>query len=128
MLPLPTPHAAAGQSAVKHRPAPAGTYAEGDEKMSPIVLEPRYSTKDMPGKCIKGLAKQELGSCLRELLRGEIGNKELEAKYEALVSFLKSPVSKKLCNVCEMYLAEGKEVIAKLYFWRGKTKYKIILS
>ncbi len=96
--------------------------------MSPIVLEPRYSTKDIPGKCIKCLAKQELGSCLKELLRGEIGNKELEAKYEALASFLKSPVSKKLCNVCERFLAEGKEVIAKLYFWRGKPKYKIKLT
>lgn len=96
--------------------------------MSPIVLEPRYSTKDMPGRCIKGLAKQELGSCLRELLRGEIGNKELVEKYEALVSFLRSPVSKKLCNVCERYLSQGKEVRAKIYFWHGTPKYKITLS
>ena len=96
--------------------------------MSPIVLEPRYSTKDMPGKCIKGLAKQELGSCLRELLRGEIGNKELGEKYEALVSFLRSPVSRKLRDVCERYLSQGKEVRAKIYFWHGTPKYKIILS
>ena len=96
--------------------------------MSPIVLEPRYSTKDIPGKCIKCLAKQELGSYLAELLKGGIENEELEAKYEALAFFLKSPVSKKLCDVCERFLAEGKEVIAKLYFGRGKPKYKIKLT
>lgn len=39
--------------------------------MEPIDLKPRYSTRDIPGRCIKCLAEQELDSCLRELLREE---------------------------------------------------------
>jgi hypothetical protein len=122
------PPAVAVKSAVKHRPAPAGTYAEGVERMNLIKLEPSFSTKELPGKCIKCLAEQELGSCLRELLNGEIDNKELEEKYEALVSFLQSPESAKLRDKCEKYLAEGKEVRLKLYFWQGKPKYEIKLT
>ena len=121
-------HVVAGKNVAKNRPAPAVTHAEGDERMSPIVLEPRYSTKELQGKCIKCLTKQELGVCLSKLLRGEIENKELVEKYEALVSFLKSPVSRKLRDVCERYLSQGKEVRAKIYFWHGTPKYKIILS
>ena len=96
--------------------------------MKPIELEPRYSTKEISPKCIKSLAEQEVGNCLRALLRGEIENKEIGEKYEALVAFLKSPVSRKLRDVCERYLSEGKEVTAKIYFWKGKPKYKITLS
>ena len=63
--------------------------------MEPIKLDPKYSTKEIPGKCIKCLAEQELDNCLLELLRqGEVGNQELEHRFEALVSFLKSPESK----------------------------------
>jgi len=113
---------------VKHRRAPAGTYAEGVDRMKPIEFKMRYSTKEISPKCIKSLAEQEVGNCLRALLRGEIENKELVEKYEALVAFLKSPVSRKLSDVCERYLLEGKEVTAKIYFWKGKPKYKIILS
>jgi hypothetical protein len=96
--------------------------------MSPIELEPRYSTKELRGKCTQRLTEQELGICLRKLLRGEIENKELGEKYEALVAFLRSPVSRKLHDVCERYLSQGKEVRAKVYFWHGIPKYKIILS
>ena len=122
------PPAVAVKSAVKHRPAPAGTYAEGDERMKPIELEPRYSTQEIPGKCIKCLAEQQLGSCLVELLRAEVENKELEEKYEGLVSFLRSPESKILRDKCEKYLAEGREVRVKIYFGRGKPKYQIKLT
>lgn len=96
--------------------------------MNPIELEPSFSTKELPGKCIKCLAEQELGSCLRELLKGEIDNKELEEKYDALVSFLQSPESVKLRDKCEKYLAEGKEVRVKLYFGQGKPKYEIKIT
>jgi len=122
------PPAAAVKSAVKHHPAPAGTYAEGDETINPIEFEPRYSTREIPGKCIKCLAEHELGSCLSQLLREDIENKELGAKYEALVSFLRSPQSVKLRDICEKYLAEGKEVRVKIYFGRGKPKYQIKLT
>ena len=96
--------------------------------MSPIELEPRYSTKELQGKGIKRLTELELGVCLRKLLRGEMENKELVEKYEALIFFLRSPELEKLHNMCETYLAQGKEVKAKICFWKGKPKYKIILS
>ena len=40
-------------------------------KMTSFSLEPRYSSSQIPGKCIKCLGEQELGSCLVELLREE---------------------------------------------------------
>lgn len=96
--------------------------------MSPIEFEPRYSTKGIVGKGIRRLAKQELDGCLRKLLQGEIYNNELSERYEALVSFLKSPQSIKLRDVCEIYLSEGKQVIARICFWHGNSKYQIKLS
>lgn len=96
--------------------------------MEPINLDPRYSTRDIPGKCIKCLAEQELNNCLRELLRGEVGNKELQQRFEMLVSFLKSPESQKLRDESERYLAEGKQVTVKIYFKNRKLKYELKVS
>jgi hypothetical protein len=93
--------------------------------MEPINLDPRYSTRDIPGKCIKCLAEQELNNCLRELLRGEVENQELQQRFEMLVSFLKSPESKKLRDESERYLAEGKQVTVKIYFKNRKLKYEL---
>ena len=93
--------------------------------MEPINLEPRYSTKEIPGKCIKCLAEQELNNCLLELL-GALGeNKELEQRFEALLSFLKSPESKSLRDESERYLAEGKQVTAKINFEPGQPRYEL---
>jgi len=61
--------------------------------MDPINLDPRYSTSDVPGRCVKCLAEQELNSCLLELLRGKGEDKEIIQRFETLVSFLKSPES-----------------------------------
>ena len=88
--------------------------------MEPIDLEPRFSTTEIPGKCIECLAEQELGNCLMELLKGKGRNKKLEQRFEALVSFLRSPESEKLRNESEKYLAEGKEVKVKIYSEEGK--------
>lgn len=55
--------------------------------MKPINLEPRYSTNEIPGKCIKCLAEQELNVWFKELLRAEVMDQELKEKYETLVSF-----------------------------------------
>jgi hypothetical protein len=96
--------------------------------MEPINLDPRYSTKDIPGKCIKCLAEQELNTCLMGLLRddGNDGeNKELEQKFETLVTFLKSPESKGLRDESEKYLGEGKEVTVQIHFEAGKPKYEL---
>ena len=95
--------------------------------MSEIEFEPEFSTKDIPGKCIKCLAEREYGSCLRELLKGK-EEQELEEKYEALVSFLESPQLQKLCDETERYLAEGREVKVRMNFGDGEFKYNVVLD
>ena len=96
--------------------------------MEPIDLNPRYSTKDIPGKCIKCLAEQELNNCLRELLRGEEDDQQFQQRFAMLVSFLKSPESRKLRDESEKYLAEGKKVRLKLSLTDGIPKYELEIS
>ena len=74
--------------------------------METIDLDPRYSTSDVPGRCVKCLAEQKLNNCLFELLRGEGDEKELVQRFEMLVSFLKSPESQKLRAESERYLSD----------------------
>ena len=93
--------------------------------MDPINLEPTYSTNEIPGKCIKCLAEKELNDCLRELLRGEGNDEDLQNKYEAVVAFLQSGESKKLRIESENLLAEGKKVTLKISSKDGKQKYKL---
>ena len=93
--------------------------------MEPINLEPRYSTKEIPGKCIKCLAEQELNNCLFELLRIEDENKGLEHRFEALVSFLKSPASRRLRDESERHLADGKRVTLKINFETDEPRYEL---
>ncbi len=96
--------------------------------MEPINLDPRYSTKEIPGKCIKCLAEKELNNCLMTLLREEKENAELQQKFEALVSFLKSPESLRLRDEAEKYLAEGKKVTVKISLDDGKPKYQLTVN
>ena len=93
--------------------------------MEPINLNPRYSTKDVPGRCIKCLAEQELSSCLRVLLTDEKDNKEVQQRFEMLVSFLKSPESKKLRDESEKFLADGRQVTLKIQFDDNKPSYEL---
>jgi hypothetical protein len=93
--------------------------------MESFDLQPRYSTSDIPGKCIKCLAEQELDNCLRKLLTGEGDNKELQQRFEMLVSFLKSPESQELRDESERYLAEGKQVKVIIHFEAGKLRYDL---
>ena len=93
--------------------------------METIDLDPRYSTSDVPGRCVKCLAEQKLNNCLFELLRGEGDEKELVQRFEMLVSFLKSPESQKLRAESERYLSEGKEVTARIHFVDGKPRYDL---
>ena len=93
--------------------------------MDSFDLEPKYSTSQIPGKCIKCLAEQELNNCLMELLRGEGEEKELQQRFEMLLAFLKSPESQKLRDESEKYLAEGKEIRLKINFETGKPKYEL---
>ena len=93
--------------------------------MDPIDLDPRYSTKTIPGRCLKCLAEQELDSCLRGLLVEEGDGIELQQRFEMLVSFLKAPESKKLRDESERLLAEGKQVTLRIDFEDGKPKYEL---
>ena len=92
--------------------------------MEPINLNPRYSSGKLPGRCIKCLAEQELNSCLRELLRGE-DCEEVKQRFEMLVTFLKSPESKRLRDEAEKSLAEGKKVSLRMSFTDDKPKYEL---
>jgi len=93
--------------------------------MESFDFEPSYSTSEIPGKCIKCLAEQELNNCLLELLKGEENNEKLQQKYDMLLAFLKSPESQKLRAESEKYLAEGKKVTLRLSFADGKPKYEL---
>lgn len=93
--------------------------------METYELEPKYSTNEIPGKCIKCLGEQELNGCLMLMLRdGEI-EKETQNKYEALVTFLRSPESKQLRIESEKYLAEGKKVTVTIGTKNGKPVYRL---
>jgi DNA-binding FadR family transcriptional regulator len=93
-----------------------------------INLEPRYSTNEISGKCLKCLSEQELNSCLVQLLREGAMNKEIQRKYEALVKFLQSPESEQLRKESEKYLAEGKQVSVRISVNKGKPKYELIVK
>ena len=93
--------------------------------MEPIDLEPKYSTNDIPGKCIKCLGEQELNKCLMQLLRNDQTGDSIQHKYETLVTFLQSSDSEKLRAESERYLSEGKEVTVKIYFENGIPKYEL---
>jgi hypothetical protein len=94
-------------------------------KMKPFELEPKYSTNEIPGKCIKCLGEQELNSCLMQMLREEGINEEVQHKYEALVTFLQSPESRQLRVESERYLAEGKKVAIVIDSKNGKPEYRL---
>ena len=93
--------------------------------MESFDLEPRYSTNEIPGKCIKCLGEQELNNCLMQLLSEEGANEEIQRKYEALVAFLQSPESKRLREESERYLVEGKKVAVRISFNVGQPKYEL---
>jgi DNA-binding FadR family transcriptional regulator len=96
--------------------------------MKSFDLEPRYSTNEISGKCLKCLSEQELNSCLMQLLREEGINKDVQSKYEALLTFLQSPESQRLREESERYLAEGKQVSVRISINEGQPKYELIIK
>jgi hypothetical protein len=93
-----------------------------------LELGPRYSTREIPGRCIKCLAEEQSRDCLRQLLKGGSENKELEETYEALVSLLKSPELQKLRDESEKHLAEGRDVKVVLHLGEGEPRYELRVS
>ena len=49
----------------------------------------------------------------------------MRERYAALLSFLKSPESKKLRDETEKHLAEGKEVKVQIHYQKGKVKCEL---
>lgn len=96
--------------------------------MDKIELKPQYSTVEIPGKCIKCLAEQEYGDCLKELLKGQEGKKRVEERFEALISLLKSPDLANLRDESEKQLADGKDVKLIVNLEEGKPRYEIKLE
>jgi hypothetical protein len=97
--------------------------------MAPSMdLEPRYSTREIPGRCIKCLAEEQSRDCLKQLLRGGSEDKELQETYEALVSLLKSPELQKLRDESERHLAEGRDVKVVLHLGEGEPRYELKVS
>jgi hypothetical protein len=93
-----------------------------------MELEPRYSSREIPGRCIKCLAEEQSRDCLRQLLKGGSEAKELQETYEALVSLLKSPELQKLRDESERYLAEGRDVKVVLHLGEGEPRYELKVS
>ena len=93
--------------------------------MEPYELEPRYSTNEIPGRCLKCLGEQELNNCLMQMLREDGVNEEVQNKYEALMTFLQSSELKQLREESERYLAEGKKVSVIIRSKNGKPDYEL---
>ena len=96
--------------------------------METINLEPNYTIKEIPGKCLKCLAEKELNDCLIELLGKDVNNSALQQRYEALEAFLQSSESQKLREESEKYLSEGKHVKVKVNFTDGKLQCELEIN
>jgi hypothetical protein len=96
--------------------------------MDSFDLEPRYSTSEISGKCLKCLSEHELNNCLMLLLREDSINEDVRSKYEALFDFLKSLESERLRAESEKCLAEGKEVSVRISIIDGQPKYELIIK
>ena len=95
--------------------------------MESYNLEPIYSTREVPGRCVKCMAEHELNTCLMALLGGDedADDEENEKKFQALLDFLRSPESQRLVDESERLLAEGKKVNVKLYISEGRARYEL---
>ncbi|MBN1367472.1 MAG: hypothetical protein JW967_06065 [Dehalococcoidales bacterium] len=93
--------------------------------METIELEPKYSGKEISGKCLKCLAEQKLSFCLRELLTSNTDNPASQQQYEALVGFLQSPESENLRSESEKCLSEGKQVVLKILYENKQPRYDL---
>ena len=96
--------------------------------MESFELEPGYSTREIPGKCLKCLAEHELNNCLMLLLKEKDEDEDVQQKFEALLSFLQSAESRQLRDESERLLAEGKHVTLNINFEDGKPEYKLIVD
>jgi len=74
--------------------------------------------------CIETMARREHAAVLKQLLRGDQGNKELEEKLEILRLFLETADFKQLRAKSEKRFMEGRKVKFVVYVDNG-VKYKM---
>ncbi|MFC1870087.1 hypothetical protein ACFLYE_02315, partial [Chloroflexota bacterium] len=55
----------------------------------------------------------------------ETDDKELQERFEMLVSFLKSPESRKLLDESERFLADGRQVTLKIHSEDDNASYEL---
>ena len=98
--------------------------------MESYELEPKYSTDEIPGRCLKCLGEHELNHCLMDLLRNEKDDENIVKKFEALVTFLQSPDMEHLRDESEKLLSEGKQVKLKIHsdLDSGKISYELTVA
>lgn len=94
--------------------------------MDKLDLEPKYSSNEVPGKCLKCLAEKELNICLFGLLSDRTHDVELQQRYEALLALLQSPDFESLRSKAERLLSEGKQVRVQVSFDGGKLVSKLV--
>ena len=97
--------------------------------MESYELEPRYSTNEIPGRCLKCLGEHELNTCLMELLKDEPYDEEDVKKFQALVTFLQSSEMEELRAESERLLSEGRQVTLKIHsdMDTGNMSYELIV-
>ncbi len=94
--------------------------------MDKLDLEPKYSSNEVPGKCLKCLAEKELNICLVGLLSDRTHDVELQQRYEALLALLQSPDFESLRSKAEKMLSEGRQVMVQISFVNGKLTSKLV--
>lgn len=94
--------------------------------MDNLDLEPKYTSDEVPGKCLKCLAEKELNNCLYGLLSEKTSDVELQQRYEALLALLQSPDFEKLRSEAEKMLSEGKRVKVKVSYNNGKIQSTLV--
>ena len=98
--------------------------------MESYELEPRYSTNEIPGRCLKCLGEHEMRHCLMDLLRNEPEDERIIQKFEALVTFLQSSEMEALRAESERLLSEGRQVKLRINsdLDSGKMSYELIVA
>ena len=93
--------------------------------METYDITPQYSTNEITGRCVRCQAEHDMHICLMSMLGSDCdeNDEEAEKKFQALLTFLKSPESQKVIDESEKYLSEGKKVNVKLYYENDSVKY-----
>jgi hypothetical protein len=96
--------------------------------MDSFKLQPQYTTREIPGRCLKCLTEHELNNCLALLLGSDSEDEATKHKYAALVAFLEAPEFEEMRQESEKLLAEGRQVSVRIEFENGQPKYELVID